>query len=97
MENEEIVGLLREFKQENSEQHKEIMGVFDKSDKDQQEQIDDHCLRLRSVEKQIAINEAEFAPIKKLYDNLTSAMIGFFILIGSLVIGLAYYLKNKIE
>lgn len=92
-----ILKQLDEFKRDNTRQHEEIMSVFNRSDKEQQGQIDDHCLRLREAERRLAVQDAEFAPIKRAYNNLTSFMVGFFIVVGAMFIGALYFLKDKLK
>ena len=57
--------------------------------------IDNHCIRIRELEKQKAIQDSEFKPIKKLFDSIVLAAIGFVILVGTLAVGFAYYWKSK--
>lgn len=63
--------------------------------KELREKIDSHCLRIREIERQKAVLDAEFKPIKKLFDNIVMAMIGFFIFVGTLFVGVLYYIKEK--
>ena len=59
---------------------------------EQQKQIDNHCGRIRGIEKAIV----GISPMKKFYDKIASFSIGVIILLGSTVIGLCLYLKDSL-
>jgi len=43
------------------------------------------------------VTKEEFEPIKKLYDKLTDFSLGFIIVIGSIAIGIFYFIKEQIK
>lgn len=65
--------------------------------KDLRVKIDSHCVRIREIERQKSVLDAEFKPIKKLYENIATAMLGFFIVVGVVVVSVIYFLRDKIK
>jgi hypothetical protein len=59
--------------------------------------LDDHCKRISILEKDKALFESDLRPIKKVYDNLAIFMIGFLITIGSVAVGLIYFLRDRLK
>ena len=58
--------------------------------------LDDHCKRIRFSEKEITVMKTETKPIVNFFNKISQFMIGLCILIGGVIVGGLYFLKDKI-
>ncbi len=78
------------------ESYNRRIGELAKERDEEQEQIDNHCTRIRQDELNYAVLSSEVMPMKKLYNNLSAFLIGALIVIGGLVCGVVYWLRGKV-
>ena len=60
------------------------------------EMLNNHCRRIRSSENNLIEMKTEVKPIVNLYQKLGQFMIGFCIVLGTVIVGLVYFVRDKI-
>lgn len=59
--------------------------------------LDNHCERIRETEKNITVIKTETKPIINFYNKVGQFMIGLCIVIGGIIVGGLYFLKDKLK
>ena len=78
-------------------EYKEVTKQYiDERNQDQQKLIDSHCGRIRENTRKIIVIETEIKPIKKFYNKIADFAVGFIVIIGSIIVGGIYLLKDKL-
>ena len=57
--------------------------------------LKNHCERIRESEKNMVKVKTEIKPIVNLYNKFTQFIIGFCIILGTVIVSLVYFIKNK--